>query len=297
MADTWTNESTVTIAKASKITEIKAEIIQYHIESGAIESQDGKMQKSVCDMISEQKNLYIGIKDFLKQHDSGRFESKYVKNRNRYIDFLEENNYFGIEIHEPTEMLFNLPEREEFYITKEDALFFDYKSIRFFQEFGLTEEEKARWIINHSKGHPTTVEYISKYLIYIEDEDNIYTPSLTAFVRTVFDMFDIKQLTDDDIISAIEEAETVRTKELLTDFFKFVARYENVKYHNIALKKKESDAEPAYPYEDFVKLAKILFNTDYAYSGTSGRQIRRHPDSKPALSGHPVNWLNCTALV
>lgn len=36
---------------------------------------------------------------------------------------------------------------------------------------------------------------------------------------------------------------------------------------------------------------------EYAYTGTSGRRIRRHPDSKPALSGHLVNWLNCTVLV
>lgn len=34
-----------------------------------------------------------------------------------------------------------------------------------------------------------------------------------------------------------------------------------------------------------------------AYTGTSGRQIRRHPDSKPALSGHLVDWLDCTVLV
>lgn len=52
-------------------------------------------------------------------------------------------------------------------------------------------------------------------------------------------MSDIKQLTDEDIISAIDEANTVRTKILLTDFFKYVAKYESVKYHNIERRKKE----------------------------------------------------------
>lgn len=214
-------------------------------------------------MIYEQKNTFIGIKAFLKQHDDNRFESKFIKNRNKYIDFLEKHDYFGIEIKESEEILFDLSEREEFYITKEDALFLDYKSRQFFQEFGLTEKEKTRWIINHSKGHQVSIEYIEKYLTYIYDEENIYTPSLTEFVRTIFDISDIKHLTDEDIISAIEEAETVRTKELLTDFFKYVGKYENVKYHNIDLKKRENVAEPAYPYEDFVRLAKILFNSDY----------------------------------
>lgn len=256
-------DNLITVYKAAQSLGIKAEVLQYQIDAGNIDSVEGMVYESVCDKISEQQAIYIGIKAFLQNHNSDRFESKYVKNRNKYIDFLEDNAYFGIEIVEPDNILFDLPEREDFYITREDAQMFEYKSEQFFEEFGLTEEEKVRWIINHSKGHPLTTEYIKKYLIYIEDEDNIYTPSLTAFVRTIFDMSDIKKLTDEDIVSAIENADAVRTKNLLTDFFKYVAKYETVKYHNVELKKKESDSEPAYPYEDFIRLAKILFNTDY----------------------------------
>lgn len=253
----------IAIKKVTQSLGIKAEVIQYQIDAGNIESTDGMVYESICEKIAEQQSTYIGIKDFLKKHDNDRFESKYVKNRNKYIDFLEHNAYFGIEIVEPENILFDLPEREEFYITKEDAQLLEYKSEQFFKEFGLSEEEKIRWIINHSKGHPLTSEYIKKYLTYIEDEDNIYTPSLTAFVRTIFDMSDIKQLTDEDIVSAIEDAEALRTKTLLTDFFKYVAKYETVKYHNVELKKKESVLVPAYSYQDFVRLAKILFNVDY----------------------------------
>ena len=242
-------DNLITVYKAAQSLGIKAEVLQYQIDAGNIDSVEGMVYESVCDKISEQQATYIGIKAFLQNHNSDRFESKYVKNRNKYIDFLEDNAYFGIEIVEPDNILFDLPEREDFYITREDAQMFEYKSEQFFEEFGLTEEEKVRWIINHSKGHPLTTEYIKKYLIYIEDEDNIYTPSLTAFVRTIFDMSDIKKLTDEDIVSAIENADAVRTKNLLTDFFKYVAKYETVKYHNVELKKKESDSEPAYPYQ------------------------------------------------
>ena len=114
----------------------------------------------------------------------------------------------------------------------------NYRSEQFFKEFGLTEHEKTRLLISQSKNHPLATEYIKKYLAYIED-DNIYTPTLTAFVRTIFDISDINHLTDEDVISAIEEADAVRTKELLADFFKYVAKYENVKYHNIDLKKEK----------------------------------------------------------
>lgn len=253
----------ITIYKAAQSLGIKKEVLQYQIEVGNIELVDGKISEIVCEKILKQQLSYIGIKAFLKNHDNERFEAKYAKNRNKYIDFLENNEYFGIEIIEPENILFDLPEREDFYITKEDAQFLEFKSERFFQEFGLTEREKIRWIINHSKKHPLTTEYINKYLSYIVDEDNIYTPSLTSFVRNIFDMPDIKQLTDEDIISAVEDAGTVKIKELLIDFFKYVAKYETVKYHNVELKKKESKSEPAYSYEDFVGIAKILFNVDY----------------------------------
>lgn len=228
----------ITIYKAARSLGIKVEVILYQIDTGNIEASDGMIYESICKKISQQQATYIGVKTFLKKHDSDKFESRYVKNRNKYIDFLENNAYFGIEIVEPENILFEIPEREDFYITKEDAQFLEYKSEQFFMEFGLTEEEKVRQIICRSKGHSLSTEYIRKYLIYIEDEENIYTPSLTAFVRTIFDMSDIKQLTDEDIISAIDEANTVRTKILLTDFFKYVAKYESVKYHNIERKKK-----------------------------------------------------------
>ena len=259
----YKNDDLLTVNQVVRITGIKTQVIKYQIEVGNIEVIDDKIHASVCNRILKEKESFIGIKRFLHKHDSDRFESKYAKNRNKYIDFLEQHEYFGIEIIEPESVLFDLPEREDFYFSKEDAQLLEYKSERFFREFGLSEEEKVWRIINHSKGHPLAVEYIKKYLSYVEDDENIFTPSLTAFVGTVFDLSDIKQLTDDDIVSAIESSDTEKTKLLLKDFYKYVARYETVKYHNIELKKREGYSEPAYSYNDFVKLAKILFNDNY----------------------------------
>jgi hypothetical protein len=256
-------DNLMTDSKAAKALGIKTAVIRYQINAGNIELTDGMINESILDKISKQQANYIGIKSFLRNHDSDRFKSKYVKDRNKYIDFLEYNAYFGIEIVAPENILYELPEREDFYFTKEDAQLLEFKSEQFFKEFGLTEEDKVKWTITHSKDHPLTSEYMKKYLVYINDEDNIYTPSLTAFVRIVFDMPDLKQLTDEEFVSVIEGTETVKTKRLLIDFFKYVARHETVKYNNVELKKKESRSEPAYHYEDFIKLAKILFNEDY----------------------------------
>lgn len=253
----------ISLVKVAKSLGITTEILQYHIDSGAIETVNDMISEIDCTKIKKQMDTYVGIKTFLKQHDSDRFASKYAKNRNKYIDFLEENFYFGIEIIEPEEILFELPEREDFYITKEDAMLLNYRSEQFFKEFGLSEYDKTRILISYSKNHPLATEYAKKYLAYIEDDDNIYTPTLTAFARTIFDISDLNHLTDEDVILTIEDADAVRTKELLADFFKYVAKYENVKYHNIDFKKREGESDPAYEYADFIRLARILFNVDY----------------------------------
>ena len=94
-------DNLITVYKAAQSLGIKAEVLQYQIDAGNIDSVEGMVYESVCDKISEQQATYIGIKAFLQNHNSDRFESKYVKNRNKYIDFLEDNAYFGIEIVEP----------------------------------------------------------------------------------------------------------------------------------------------------------------------------------------------------
>ena len=251
-----------TIPNAAKVLGLKKEVIQYHVEIGNIELIDGKLSSETVDAIRNQQNTFIGIKEFLVLHDNNRFVSKLAKHRNKYIDFLETNDYFGIEIIEPEEILYNIPGKEDFYITKEDAQLLEFESERFFSEYGLSEEEKIRRIILISHDNKECCEYINKYLEYIYDK-GIYTPALTSFVRTACELPDIKGLTDEDILYAIENIEVKVTKKHLINFLNYVARFENVKYHEINVKKKEKGVIQAYSYETFIDLARILFNETY----------------------------------
>lgn len=254
------SNSMITIKEASQLLGIKEKVIYYHIDNGKIENIEGNILKSICDKIAEQQKNYIGIKAFLQKHESDRFNPRYAKYRNKYIDFLEENDYFGIEIVEPEEILFDFPEKEDFYVTKEDAQLLEYKSEQFFHEFGYSEIEKVQLLLKEVKGHTISKRYIHDFFA---DNEDIYTPAFTAFVRVVLDLPDINQLKDEDILAALEEIDVARTKTYFVNFLNDVARCESVKYHHIALKKNEHVSLSAYPYEDYVKLAKILFNADY----------------------------------
>ena len=89
--------------------------------------------------IRERQEKYISLRDYLKGHDGGLFDSRLVRNREKYTDFLEEHGYFGIQAIDPETLILKASEKEGWFIAKEDISFLDYKSQDFFADFGLSE--------------------------------------------------------------------------------------------------------------------------------------------------------------
>lgn len=253
----------MTVEAASRFLGIRAAVLRDHIDSGEIGYEDGMITGSSLAEIRKQKTDFISLREFLEAYDGSRFSSRQAADRTKYIEFLEKHRYFGIEVIPPDKVFFSVPGRDDFYIRRADTEFLDYESRGFFEDFGVSEREKVARILKDSKGHGTTRRCVENYLAFMEDGENIYTPSLTGFVRIVFEIPDISIASDNDIIAAIEVAELGKTKSYLADFFTYVFSRETVRYHRFALKKDESEALPAYTYEEFAHLAKILFNTGY----------------------------------
>ena len=82
-------------------------------------------------------------------------------------------------------------------------------------------------------------------------------------LEIVCEMPDIRTATDEDLFGAIESAGTRKARELLVNFFNYTAAHEDVAYHVVELKKAEESSVAAYPYADFIRLAKVLFNEAY----------------------------------
>lgn len=253
----------MSVDAASRSTGIRASVLRDHIAAGDISCVDGIIPKSSLDEIQEQQEKYVSLRDFLRKYDNDRFSSGKAADREKFIDFMEEHGCFGIEITCPEQIFYSVPGKDEIYLLRADVDFLDYESRTFFEDYGISEEEKVRQLLLGCKTYRATYQCIIRYLSFIEDKENIYTPSLTDFVRIVYEIPDIRRISDDDVIAAIEAANTERTKNYLVGFFIYVSNHEEVAYHKIELKKTEKEAEPAYDYEEFVRLAKILFNTDY----------------------------------
>ena len=253
----------LTVNAAARFLGIQPSDMQTYIDAGRIISTDGRISGLLLENIRERQEKYISLRDYLKGHDGGLFDSRLIRNREKYTDFLEEHGYFGIQTIDPETLILKASEKEGWFIAKEDISFLDYKSQDFFADFGLSEQEKTDRILSGASGHSHTKDCVAGYLNFIHDERNIYTPSLTDFARIVFELPDIIYVTDEDILNAMESAGTRKTKELLTGFFTYAASRKNVSYHSVELKKAECNPPAAYPYADFVKLARVLFNDTY----------------------------------
>ena len=253
----------MTINAAARFLGIHPTDMQAYIDEGRIISTDGCISRLLVESIRERQEEYISLRDYLKRHNGGLFDSRLIRNREKYIDFLEEHGYFGIQTIDPETLILKASEKEGCFIAKEDIPFLDYKSRDFFADYGLSEQEKTDRILSGASGHNHTKDCVAGYLNFIHDERNIYTPSLTDFTRIVFELPDIIYVTDEDILNGMESAGTRKTRELLTGFFTYAASRKNVSYHSVELKKAESNPPAAYPYADFVKLAKALFNDTY----------------------------------
>ena len=248
---------------ASKYLSIPAKKLRNQISAGKINCTDGRISRSVLDELQRQKEQYISLREYLSWQDGDRFNSSLTRNRAKYIDYLERNDYFGVPVVESDQLLLTVSGKNEFFIPRADLAFLDYKSRPFFEDFGLSEHEKADRILAGKKTGRFVRENIQRYISSIKDEENIYTPSLTEFLQIVCEMPDIRTATDEDLFGAIESAGTRKARELLVNFFNYTAAHEDVAYHVVELKKAEESSVAAYPYADFIRLAKVLFNEAY----------------------------------
>lgn len=256
-------KNSLSLKSAARYIGIKSEVLVYQIENGKLNHINMRILKSDCEKIKKQREKYIGIKSYIMTHDSDTFIAKYAKHRSKYIDFLEINDYFGIQRYMSDEMLFALPDAEEFYFDIEDISFLDFNSIDFFNDYGLSEKEKVERIIKKSHDCPVTVKNLKRYIESSEKQESIYTPAFTHFVDIILSTEDVINITDEDIISLFEAIEIDTTKNYICDFLKFVSLYEKTKYHKVSLPKKESNSAKAYSYDKYVDLAILLFNREY----------------------------------
>lgn len=168
------------IQKACDMTGVTNTLIKRLIREEKISLSNGKIPENVVCKIADENKKYISLREYSSSHDSNQFHGNTAKDRNNLLDTLEEQEFFGIEIYEHTELLIGNG-KDILYFQRSEVPFLDSKLKAFFQEYGHSEEQKIKRLLKNTK-KAGTAGYLEKYLSEAFYE-RPYTPSVTEFVR------------------------------------------------------------------------------------------------------------------
>lgn len=220
---------------------------------------------SVLDMknILQEKETYISLYDYAVMNSSDRFNGKSQKDRNNLMDYLEQQEFFGIEFCEVEDMILG-NKSDGVFFRRTDICVLDKNLREFFQLYALTSEEQIKCIISMTKGHSISKKYIEKFM---NDKmlEKVIPPACVQFVKCVLDTKDVKQLNNEDVVALIEDIEGRRVREYVIQWLNYVRKYCRVSYDQIKIKQKESISISAYSSETYIELAKCIFNAEYIH--------------------------------
>lgn len=263
------------IQKACEISGTTSTLMKRLIREEKISLCDGKIPSDAVDKVMAENKAYISLREYSSEHVCGRFQGKTAKDRNNLLDYLEENEFFGIEIITPKELLIG-SEKDILFFRRIDVFYIDKKLQTFFKEYGLTEEKKIRVLLKNSK-KTDTAEYLRKYLSEAFYERTC-TPSVTEFVRFMLQMPDVSKMTDEYVAELLKQPMYATTKDLIINFLNYVKRKQNVKYNVFTkIKPERSNGIPAYQDDTYLTIATYIFNADY---------IAEHNMIEKALENH-----------
>lgn len=250
----WKKKDCITIQGAAKRIGVKRIIVQAWIDEGRIESQNGLIQLNTVELIRNDLERFISLESYLKQHDSELFDSRYVCNREKYMDYLEKNDFFGLKVIYSDAFPYPYESGATLYFETKDLKQLDAQSISFFKFYGLSESEKCQIIIDECKDE-TTRMLITSFLENVEK----YTPIVTAFVSKAINI-DVRHIDERDVTETLKEFELVGSKDLMIEFVEYVNSQLSLKLGKIERKVNHTEKDiGAYSYRIYVAIAKAIF--------------------------------------
>lgn len=263
------------VQKACEMAKVSKTLMQKLICEEKIVLYNGKLAEDVIMKIMNENKKYISLREYALQHNNDQFHGKIARNRNNLLDVLEKHEFYGLVIYEPEELLIG-SEKDILFFKRSDVEFLDDKLKVFFQEYGLTEEQKICRLMKNTK-KVGTAGYLEKYLSEAFYEKR-FTPSVTEFVRLMLQIPDISKMTDEYVVELLKQPMYVTTKDLIMNFLNYVKRKQNVKYNVFTkISPERSNNIPSYRDDTYLSIATYIFNADY---------IEEHNMIEKALENH-----------
>jgi len=216
--------------------------------------------------------------------------------KSKLVDFLEDNNWFGIE---------PVWENDALHIRKIDADMIYPRIESYFSNCGLDDTEKASLLLDmYAKKFPDTAEKLTHFIEKFSVPETL-TYHLLDFLM-VYQKKDLCIMTDNDVVELMKctyEELNKQLGDILTFFLSWLKDTYKTRYINdyVMQKRYEStSATQAYDRDEYMELVYYLFNEEYIIDNDmyeKAAKSKNFADTWLFLSLHFICSLRNTDLV
>lgn len=213
----------------------------------------------VINDVAKEQETYISFREFAAKPRGDRYNGS-TSCKNKLLDELELNDYYGVELFDPEDLLIGVSNDIVFF-RRVDVPKLEFNLVQFFGLYALTEEEKIERLLNGSN-RMITKACLEEYMVAHIGE-GVIQPSFTEFISLLLSLPDLPSIKNEDIKRILSLSMTTAAKDTLVSFLNYGKVFAKTKYSRISRAKPESRPIPAYSNKTYLVLARCIFNAEY----------------------------------
>ena len=266
------NENTCGILPLMKTTGMSRKEILAHIERGCIQAV--KKGRLYVFTEGEKKRLerlnatYTGVWCMLRGmlHEKSVFSLNKRTCRDELLEFIENNDWFGIKALKAQEVYFAAIDGEKYFIRKTDAERIRNRIALWLDSYGKDDHEKVELLLKRLEDiYPETGKWLSVFA-KSSDVNDAAIWKLTDYLCNMLQC-ELTESSEDELerlAVSMDKSLPLSSARMFTEYLMFLRKNSNMKngwtYHFGA--RGESASTDAYPATDFLRMAYIVFNEE-----------------------------------
>ena len=237
-------------------------LIDKKIWMGKIAVSGGLIEENASKRILEERRKYISLAEYASSRVSGSFAGKSA-DREKLIAFLEDNQHFGLNHLDFTDILMGT-ETDHVFFERDDLPYLDECLDEYFEGLSITGKDRVEGMLSAAgRSHPVTCRMLKAYTETQMASREDYPPSYVSFVRAMTVLPDLPELETVDVKRYLRKDLSFTCKEYIVRFLNDSRTKMPVKYGDIALKTAPRNSIPSYTSETYFKLMRCVFNNTY----------------------------------
>lgn len=232
-----------TLAEATKATGFSRNRLEEIVEKAGQKIDSGVPEDVVDDILQEQSK-YISFREFAATPRGEKYDGA-TSSKNKLLDELELNSFFGVELIEPDDLLIGKLSDIVFF-KRSDIPVLENHLCQFFGLYALSEADKVERLLETATQVNTKV-CLRKYMEYYILGESM-KPVFTEFVTLLLTLPDLPKIEGKHIMHLLSTPMSVSAKNTLINFLNYARHhFPKVRYNRLSQKIKKANLSRRIP--------------------------------------------------